>query len=244
VTPPLKPLPKLTEAEKGTAAGMAKMLAGQVGYREGPNNDQAFGVWYGFPNVAWCAQFQSWGAAMAGVGTDVIPKHQYTPTGWGWFNTRGQGHTVGQVGDLCYVYYSSIGRIGHVAFVERIETTSQGVRLYHTIEGNTNDSGSSQGIGVFRLIRAQTGNLHFGRPNYHQSSEGQDDDLQPITDEGDDDVIVLLPEDPADKNSWLLVGGKKLHLHSQTNKAAAINTVGAVTLKYPKTTLDKIPNLP
>jgi len=151
---------------------MAKVLASQVGYREGSDNDNAFGAWYGSNNVAWCAQFQSWGAATAGVALDVILKHQYTPTGKAWFQDRDRVfRDVGYPGDLIYVYYEQLGRVGHVAFVEQVVTSGDGTRIYHTIEGNTNDTGSSQGIGVFRLVRTQSGHLNFARPAYKDPEE-------------------------------------------------------------------------
>jgi len=175
MTPPLKPVPQLETHERGTAAGMAKVLASQVGYREGVDNDNAFGVWYGNNHVSWCAQFQSWGAATAGVTLDVILKHQYTPTGKDWFQGREEVfRDVGFPGDLIYVYYDKLGRIGHVAFVEYVETAGDGTRIYHTLEGNTNDTGSDQGVGVFRLERTQTGRLYFARPSY---KDPQEDDM-------------------------------------------------------------------
>ena len=32
----------------------------QIGYKEGPNNSNKYGRWYGMDNESWCAMFVSW----------------------------------------------------------------------------------------------------------------------------------------------------------------------------------------
>jgi hypothetical protein len=72
-----------------TATTLLAVARGEIGYREGANNANKYGDWYGYPNVAWCAQFVSWCASRAGL-LGVIPKCQYNPSGANWFKARGQ----------------------------------------------------------------------------------------------------------------------------------------------------------
>jgi hypothetical protein len=174
VTTPAKSLPVLP-GPHSTAEAIDRLLmaaASQIGYREGRNNDNAYGRWYGSPNVAWCAQFVSWCAAQAGYLGTIIPKHQYTPSGANWFKARDQLDRAPKAndrrkgtprrGDIVYVWIASAGRIGHVGIVEKVLS---GGRI-QTIEGNTNTTGAAQGNGVYRLVRTVTGRLYFARPDY------------------------------------------------------------------------------
>jgi hypothetical protein len=170
MTAPLRPVPTLAAPYSAAQAAdrVLAVAASQIGYREGRsgsdwNNDQAFGVWYGQPGVSWCAQFVSWCAAQAGYGA-IIPRHQYTPTGWAWFVKHGRKVSTPARGDVLYVYGKTAGvtRVHHVGFVERV---LPGGRI-QTIEGNTDDGGGAQGRGVFRLTRTVSSRLRFARPDY------------------------------------------------------------------------------
>jgi hypothetical protein len=150
------------------------VLASQNGYREGRdpdgnwNNDTMYGKWYGFNRVSWCHIFMYWAAFVAGI-SKIVPKTAYTPDGYNWFKTRGQAVTVPQVGDLGYVrgYVASEKRtrVHHVFAVVGVDGD-----YVITEEGNTNNSGSAQGNGVYRLRRAWAGpnrkDLLFGRPDW------------------------------------------------------------------------------
>jgi hypothetical protein len=168
-------LPRDLPAPTSVANVIARLLttaASQIGYREGRsasgdwNNDNAFGKWYGSNGVSWCAQFVSWAAFAAGIPTTVIPRHQYTPTGWNWFTAHDCDVPTPRAGDIFYVYgyVSSEGRsrVHHVGIVEKV---LDGGRI-QTIEGNTNTTGSSQGNGVYRLTRTISTRLKFARPPY------------------------------------------------------------------------------
>lgn len=146
------------------------VAASQIGYREGIsggsyNNDNIYGIWYGYPRVSWCAQFVSWCANVAGYLDVIIPKHQYTPTGWNWFVAHKQNVASPRRGDVMYVYGAVQGeknpRVHHVGFVENVSGNTM-----TTIEGNTNLSGSSQGNGTYRLQRAIGSRYRYARPNY------------------------------------------------------------------------------
>jgi hypothetical protein len=169
VTAPIKKLPALP-APTSVANVIRRLLltlGSQVGYREGKtgstwNNDQAFGVWYGYPRVAWCHQFVSWGAFVAGLLGTVIPKEMYTPSGENFFEAHKRQVKTPQAGDVFYVWNAALGRVSHVGVVEKVLS---GNRI-QSLEGNTNTTGSDQGNGVYRLTRTVSSRLRFYRPNY------------------------------------------------------------------------------
>lgn len=174
MTAPMKLLPRDLLAPTTAARVTSRLIltaGSQIGYREGRdadgdwNNDNAFGKWYGSNGVSWCAQFVSWAAFAAGIPESVIPRHQYTPAGWNWFVAHNRDVTSPRAGDIVYVYGPVPGegsRVHHVGIVEKVLS---GGRI-QTIEGNTNTSGSSQGNGVYRLVRTVSSKLRFARPNY------------------------------------------------------------------------------
>ncbi len=61
-----------------------------LGYKEGYNNDNIFGNWYGMPNQPWCAMFVSYCMSKAGVSQDVVKKFASCSAGWNWFANKGQ----------------------------------------------------------------------------------------------------------------------------------------------------------
>lgn len=128
----------------------------QVGYQEGGASTQLsgevyggvnfteYGYWYGMQDM-WCAMFVSWCAYVAGISTDVVPSHSYTPNGLKWFRDRGLAHSreevatgeyVPQPGDLIYFCSSrNTNRTNHVGIV----TGCSGGQIY-TVEGNIGSS--------------------------------------------------------------------------------------------------------
>ena len=134
----------------------------QVGYREGENNDTKYGTWYGLPNQPWCAMFVSWCARQAGVPTDILRNCAIAAPLPGYFNITyydGAEYTP-RPGDLFFTK-----TLSHVGLVE-----SANSEYFYTLEGNTNDNGSSTGIGVFNLKRV-TKDYYFGVPDYNYVSK-------------------------------------------------------------------------
>lgn len=175
MTAPMQMVPRDMPAPTTAARVTARFLAcaaSQINYREGRdsngnwNNDNAFGKYFGQNGVSWCHWFASWAAVAAGIPATVIPRTGYTPTGWGFFTSKGRDVTTPRAGDFFYVYgyvpSEGQNRVHHVGIVEKVLA---GGRI-QTIEGNTNTSGSSQGNGVYRLTRTVTSKLKFARPNY------------------------------------------------------------------------------
>ena len=134
----------------------------QLGYMEGENNDTKYGTWYGLPNQPWCAMFVSWCARQAGVPTDILRNCAIAAPDPGYFDITyydGEEYTP-KPGDLFFTKTFS-----HVGFVESVDGD-----YFYTLEGNTNDTGSSMGVGVFNLRRV-TKDYYFGVPDYNYISQ-------------------------------------------------------------------------
>ena len=147
------------------------VAAAQLGYREGRNNENKYGAWYGMDQQPWCMMFISWCAAQAGIGTDIIPKLAYVPYAVDFFRqrdacfVRGSGY-IPQPGDL--IFY---GNSSHAGIVE----SCNGVTVV-TIEGNTSSGGnSSNGDGVYRRQRALSNSwiMAYAHPAYDTEAQPQ-----------------------------------------------------------------------
>lgn len=158
-----------------TAKQFITVLASQIGYREGYdskngywNNDNKFGIWYGMNKVAWCAQFISWGANEVGALGTVVPKFAAVSVALKWYRARNQtGVWPPQRGDIGMLrtYNPSAWwadpdgwATAHVFAVDYFvaDPGNPDAGTVVTVEGNTNDSGSAQGNGVYRLRRRDT----------------------------------------------------------------------------------------
>lgn len=108
------------------------------------------------PHNFWCAAFIYWCAKK--VSADLSITNPLYKTGGclaHWNNTKGVKITkINAVNNPSLIKVGSIfimdhgGGMGHTGIVERIDGG-----FIHTIEGNSNPAGSSNGIGVFRLVR-------------------------------------------------------------------------------------------
>lgn len=134
----------------------------QLGYMEGDNNDTKYGTWYGLPNQPWCAMFVSWCARQAQVPLDILRNCAIAAPDPGYFDIPfydGEIYTPKQ-GDLFFTKTFS-----HVGLVDYVDG-----EYFYTVEGNTNDSGSSMGVGVYSLRRV-TKDYYFGVPDYNYISQ-------------------------------------------------------------------------
>ena len=99
--------------------------------------------------AAWCAAFVSWCFKKAGV---KAVRSAWSPD---WFKTNviythgEKNNTVPTKSDVFGIYYQNKGRIAHVGFID--EWTDG--NYFITVEGNTNDSGSREGDGVYKKRR-------------------------------------------------------------------------------------------
>ncbi|MET9291142.1 CHAP domain-containing protein, partial [Streptomyces sp. NPDC003077] len=147
-----------------TASSMIAECAKHIGYKEGPNNDNKFGVWYPMNHQPWCAMFISYCAAYSG-NDDIIPKYAACVNGVAWFRERGLYDSTPSVGAI--VFYGPGGG-DHTEIVESFDETT-----ITTIGGNTNNDGSSNGDGVYRRhVKRNSTRIHgYGHPNYKQEED-------------------------------------------------------------------------
>lgn len=101
----------------------------------------------------------------------------YTPTGASYFKQAKRWFTTPQVGDVVYFYSSSMGRICHVGYVEKVNTANKTIG---TIEGNTNSDGFTTNGGCVarhEYSYASVGGSNrvngFGRPLYGEIAEDE-----------------------------------------------------------------------
>lgn len=161
----------------------------QVGYQEGGSVNQLsgevhggvnfteYGAWYGMQDM-WCAMFVSWCANQAGISTDTIPSHCYTPDGLSWFAARGLAYTRAEVharkytpvaGDLIYFKSSRNAKsTNHVGIV----TGYANGRIY-TVEGNIGSIGKLTNGGMVAENSYPISNTYIVficTPNYEKGS--------------------------------------------------------------------------
>lgn len=123
----------------------------QVGYLEGPNNDNKYGVWYGYNNIAWCGIYVAWCADQAGVPTSVLARTGLAnPDAYG-LATEPAGY-VPLPGDLFFAFDNS-----HVGFVYYVDGDS-----FYSLEGNTSENGTE---GVF-IRKHALNSVRFASPKY------------------------------------------------------------------------------
>jgi CHAP domain len=149
---------------------MLAVARAQIGYREHGDNLTKYGQWYGNNGDPWCNVFVCWVFAHAGL-SHAVPRGAYTPSTAGWYKKRRRWSTQPRVGAEGYVYGpdgTGTRRIHHTFLVEAVHSDG----TITTIEGNTNNTGSARGIGVFRLRRrahrspGSSGVIGYGYPLY------------------------------------------------------------------------------
>lgn len=125
-----------------------KLCRSQVGYREGPrNNETKYGAWFGMNFVAWCAIFLSWISFNSGLTylgkpwrfASTISARNHAKKNHRWTATP----TVGTFAMMAHS--DTTGHIGYVIALLR----RGGALIVVTIEGNTNDQGAREGNGVW-----------------------------------------------------------------------------------------------
>lgn len=144
---------------------------GEVGYREGYsngsyNNKQKYSVetpgleWSNFQ--PWCATFVSWVAYKTGLKA-LYPSTASCLTGVSWFRNKGRFSYYPAIG--AQVFYGTNGGT-HTGIVYKYTDDT-----IWTIEGNTNDSGSAEGNGVYLKRRPRKSDYVYGY-GYPAFSEG------------------------------------------------------------------------
>jgi len=164
-------------AELGTAAKLIEIAKEEIGYIEGPkDNETKYGAFTKANFQPWCGSFVMWCADKAGV---KVPNTVYTPGGAAAFKKSGRWYDAQicdpEPGDIAYFDFPGDGvdRISHVGIV--IKDNEDGT--VWCIEGNTSgDPKKSQRNGgeVVKKLRAYKKNkqnvqisiVGFGRPKF------------------------------------------------------------------------------
>ena len=140
----------------------------QVGYREGYaeggwNNitryaDEVPGL-SGYQGQSWCMTFTSWVAMRAGVPS-IFPRGVDCSAGVAWFTSASRWSWFPALG--AQVFYGTSGQ-DHTGIVCAYDAT-----YIWTVEGNTSDTGSSEGDGVYlrKRKRADAVVYGYGLPAY------------------------------------------------------------------------------
>jgi hypothetical protein len=124
-------------AVQGSAARLVEVALGEIGYIEGPkDNETKYGKFTKSNFQPWCGSFVNWCANEAGV---KMPNTVYTPAGAQAFMKAGTWQAVDvaipAVGDIAYFDFPSDGvdRISHVGIVTAVNADG----TVDVAEGNT-----------------------------------------------------------------------------------------------------------
>ena len=155
----------------------------QVGYKEGKNNDNKYGVYFGMNNEPWCALFVSYCARMCDIPESIIPNYAGCGEGYRFFKNKGEIFKYPESGDIVFFKPTVSGATSsHTGVVVSVSED-----YIKTVEGNA----SSNTDGVYLMTYSKNYNkfLGFARPAYIDS----------------DNVNVLYQTYDNNKRKWLPV---------------------------------------
>ena len=140
-----------------------EMARSQVGTREGRNDDNPYGTWFGSNHAPWCGAFVSWVFASSGHPLPAIQTKRGFMGVWlahDWAQQHRRLVRTPQPGDVFFILRRN--RTGHTGIVEAVNADG----TVTTIEGNTNGAGGRLGDRVARRTRRiPTLNGGFYRPD-------------------------------------------------------------------------------
>lgn len=141
------------------AAALAESHVREEGTNRGPRVEEYLRSVDNPPGAPWCAAFVYF-IIEKGVGPYGHPvpyvKSAYCPTVLTWAEDLGIVSREPLVGDAFLLTYG--GRPRHTGFVTRVDRTEFG-----TVEGNASLEGSSEGDGVYSLVRDRVPSYRFVR---------------------------------------------------------------------------------
>ncbi len=118
----------------------------------GPRVNQYLAASGNRPGEYWCSAFVTWNFKQCGVKVPQYPgaARNYFHPGPTLLFVRGRAGNldIAQPADVVGFYYPNLGRIGHIAFVEKNLDNA-----IITVEGNTGPDGGRDGQGVWRKRR-------------------------------------------------------------------------------------------
>ena len=151
-----------------TALNVLNVARTQIGFHEGANNANPYGIWYGVPNAPYCAMGVSWCFAQVGlshlIAAQTVKGFSYNPTAFAWFQRQGMlvNKYQGQPGDLVFFDWNSDGVVDHVELLEA--AAPDGLTTIGFNTGNPNDPKGKEGC--FREHRAYFYVMGIVRPKY------------------------------------------------------------------------------
>ena len=153
------------------ALDVVNVARSQIGFIEGANNENPYGLWYGIPNQSYCAMGISWCFAQVGLSHLVAaqsPKgFAYCPTGLTWFQRQGLvvNKYQAQPGDIVFFSWSGNGVADHVEIVEIASIDGLTTIGFNT--GPESYGGNqANGDGCYRRHRPYLYVLAIVRPSY------------------------------------------------------------------------------
>lgn len=151
-----------------TALDVLNVARTQIGFHEGVNNSNPYGIWYGVPNAPYCAMGVSWCFAQVGlshlIAAQTVKGFSYNPTGFAWFQRQGMvvNKYAGLPGDLVFFDWNGDGIVDHVELLEA--AAPDGLTTIGFNTGNPNDPKGREGC--FREHRAYFYVMAIVRPKY------------------------------------------------------------------------------
>jgi hypothetical protein len=152
-----------------TALDVLNVARSQIGFVEGPMNENPYGIWYGIPNASYCAMGVSWCFAQVGLSHLVAaqtPKgFAYCPAGLTWFQRQGLvvNKYQAQPGDIVFFSWGT-GVAEHVEIVEA--ASADGLTTIGFNTGDQNTRAAANGGGCYREHRPYLYVMAIVRPRY------------------------------------------------------------------------------
>ena len=152
-----------------TSLDVLNVARSQIGFIEGPMNENPYGIWYGIPNASYCAIGVSWCFAQVGLSHLVAaqtPKgFAYCPAGLTWFQRQGLvvNKYQAQPGDIVFFSWGT-GVAEHVEIVEA--ASADGLTTIGFNTGDQNTGAAANGGGCYREHRPYLYVMAIVRPRY------------------------------------------------------------------------------
>lgn len=152
----------------GTVRAFVKALKGELGTKEGYNNDQKYGRWDNMPHSAWCGQYISWCLDKAGVPGDWKgdDSQRLTTEAVRQWRHEGRFHDNPRIGDIVFFNWPGGEFTDHVGAVIGVSDwkTHHSVK---TIEGNSSKPGKPEGVYIHDRNKSVI--VGFARPHFKPS---------------------------------------------------------------------------
>lgn len=155
-----------------TVNDVLNVARNEIGYKEGHNNNNKYGVEYGMNNQPWCVIFIWWIFNHASAGNLFYGGNRVALCSTLYNYHNGLGQAVGttgahlRAGDIVFFDFSGRKRdTNHVGIVESVQNSSTII----TIEGNTSSGAAgsqANGDGVYRRTRSTKYVSRAYRPAY------------------------------------------------------------------------------